>query len=95
MPRPVAYVVLLLAGVVSLPVVAAFVDGEGAENWILPAMVAEMAVVGALVGVATPELAGAGAETPKRAAVGAVIGVVCAGLGLLLFFLLLNGFDGA
>ena len=95
MPRPVAYVVLLVAGVLSLPVVAAFVDGEGAENWILPAMIAETAVIGALVGVATPDIAGAGAPTGKRAAVGAAIGVVCALIGVAIFFVLLSGFDGA
>jgi hypothetical protein len=54
-----------------------------------------MAVIGALVGLATPALAGEGGATERRVLVGALLGVVAALLGIALFFLLLNGFDGA
>lgn len=95
MPRVLAYLVLLVAGVLSLPVAAAFFDGEGSENWILPVQIGGMAVVGALVGATTPALVGEGASTGRRVVLGAVIGVVVALIGVALFFLLLNGFDGA
>ena len=95
MPRILAYLVLLVAGILSLPVAAAFFDGEGSENWILPAQLGGMAVIGALVGVATPALAGEGAATGKRVLVGALLGLGLALIGVVLFFLLLNGFDGA
>ena len=53
-----------------------------------------MAVIGALVGLAIRGLTGA--ETSgRRALSGAAIGVGMALLGVLIFFLLLNGFDGA
>ncbi len=54
-----------------------------------------MAVIGAFVGVATPALAGEGAATGKRMLVGALLGLGLAIIGVVLFFLLLNGFDGA
>lgn len=95
MPRILAYLVLLVAGVMSLPVAAAIFDGEGSENWILPAQLGGMAIVGALVGAATPALVGDGATTGKRVWLGALLGVGAALVGVALFFLLLNGFDGA
>jgi hypothetical protein len=94
-PRPLAYVVLLVAGMLSLPVAAAFFDGEGSENWILPVQLGGMAVVGALVGLATPGLAGDDRAMRRRLAVGALAGLAAALIGVVLFFLLLNGFDGA
>jgi hypothetical protein len=94
-PRIVAYLVLLVAGILSLPVAAALFDGEGSENWILPAQLGGMAVIGALVGVATPALGGEGVATGKRVLVGATLGLGLALIGVVLFFLLLNGFDGA
>ncbi len=95
MPRLLAYPVLLVAGIVSLPVSAVFFDGEGSENWILPVQLGAMAVIGALVGMATPALDGDGASAGKRVGLGALIGVGAALVGVALFFLLLNGFDGA
>ena len=95
MPRILAYLVLLVAGILSLPVAAALSDGEGSENWILPVQLGGMAVIGALVGLATPALAGDGAATGKRVLVGALLGLGLALIGVVLFFLLLNGFDGA
>jgi hypothetical protein len=89
--RVVAVVLLLVLGVVSLPLAAAPFDGEGSENWILPLQVAGMAVVGAVVGVLLPGLAGPGATRARAAGVGAGVGVACAVLGVLVFFVLLAG----
>ena len=91
----VAVVILVVAGVLSLPVAAAFFDGEGSENWILPVQVLAMAIIGAIVGRLLPGLAGAGATASRSVWVGAAVGIAAALVGLVLFFLLLSGFDGA
>jgi hypothetical protein len=93
--RVVAVLVLIVAGILSLPVAAAFFDGEGSENWILPVQIIGMAVVGAIVGRLLPGLAGEGASAGKATGVGAAAGIAAALVGVVLFFLLLNGFDGA
>lgn len=93
--RPVALLVLLVAGVASLPLSALFLDGEGDENWILPVAFAAMALVGALVGGSLPGLAGSHATRARGRWVGALCGVGMLVLGTLVFFLLLSGFDGA
>ena len=93
--RAVALLVLLAAGILSLPVVAYFFDGQGTENWIVPITLLVMALLGAAVGRLLPGLAGAEA-TPRRALlVGAVAGVVMVIVGVVVFFLLLSGFEGA
>ena len=92
--RIVAVIVLLVAGVLSLPVVAFFFDGEGSENWIVPVQLLVMAVLGAFVGRALG-LGGDHASGTRDTVVGVVTGLVCAVLGVVLFFLLLSGFDGA
>jgi hypothetical protein len=56
--RLAALVLLLVAGILSLPLAAAAFDGEGTENWILPAQLGGMAVLGAVVGYLLPGLAG-------------------------------------
>jgi hypothetical protein len=89
--RVVAVVLLLVLGVVSLPLAAAPFDGEGSEDWILPLQLVGMAVVGAVVGVLLPGLAGPGATRGRAAGVGAGVGVACAVLGVLVFFVLLAG----
>ncbi len=93
--RTLALVVLLVAGIVSLPVAAYLLDGRGSENFILPAQVLGMAAVGAVVGSLLPGLAGDAPTTRRAGGVGAVVGVMMALVGVVLFFLLLNGFDGA
>ena len=94
MERMLGLFVLLVAGIVSLPLAALRLRREGSENWIIPAQLGGMAVIGALVSVAIPGLTGA--ETAGRRVVfGALIGVGMALVGVLVFFLLLNGFDGA
>ena len=93
--RPLALVVLLAAGVFSLPLAALFLDGEGTENWVLPAAFVAMAVIGAIVGSVLPGVAGSHASVRRGRWVGMAVGIVMVVLGTLLFFLLLNGFDGA
>lgn len=86
--------VLLVAGILSLPLAAAPFDSEGSENWILPAQLGGMAVIGAFVGLGIPGLTGA-ETTGRRIVLGALIGLGMALVGVGVFFLLLNGFDGA
>lgn len=93
--RVIALVVLLAAGIISLPVAAYFLDDEGAENWIIPAQLGGMAIIGALVGGLLPGIARPGSSTGRAARVGAIVGVVMAIVGVVIFFLILNGFDGA
>jgi hypothetical protein len=93
--RVVAVVALLVLGVLSLPVVAFFLDGEGTENWIIPVQLVLMAVVGAVVGRFVPALAGEGASRGRATATGALVGLGAAAIGLLLFFVLLSGVGGA
>ena len=93
-PRPgtqriIALVVLLVAGVLSLPVVAALLDGGPSENLIVPVQLVLMAVVGATVGYLLPGLAGDDSSTGRGAAFGALVGVATALLGLAVFSLLL------
>jgi hypothetical protein len=93
--RLVAVVLLLGAGILSLPLAALVLDGEGTENYILLAQLTGMAVVGALVGYLLPGLAGSTASKGRSAWVGVVVGLSLAVVGIAFFFLLLSGFDGA
>jgi peptidoglycan/LPS O-acetylase OafA/YrhL len=90
--RGIGLVVLLVLGILSLPVVATFLDGQSTENWIIPVQLVLMALVGALVGYLLPGLAGPDSSSQRGAGAGAVVGVVAAVLGVLLFFVLLDGF---
>ena len=84
---------LLVAGLLSLPLAAAFLDDQGTENWILPVQLGAMALLGGLVGIALPGFVAG--TTRRRLAVGAAYGLAAALVGVLVFFLLLSGFDGA
>jgi hypothetical protein len=95
MRRVGALLVLLVLGVVSLPLVASVLDGQDSENWIIPVQLLLLAGAGALAGWVVPGLAGAQATRRRGILVGAAIGVGCAVLGLVIFFLLLNGISGA
>ena len=86
---------LLAAGIVSLPLAAVAFDGEGTENFILPAQLGGMAVLGAVVGYLLPGLAGDAASKRRSVWVGVGVALLLAVLGVVFFFLLLNGFDGA
>ena len=88
--RPLAVVLLLVAGVLSLPVVAAFLDGESTDQLIVPVQIALMVLVGALVGYALPGLGGSTSRV-RGAVTGVVVGVVAAVIGVAVFFLLLGG----
>jgi hypothetical protein len=93
--RWAAVLILLVLGIFSLPVTAYLFDDEGSENWIVPIAVGVMALVGALVGSILPGLAGPDATQQRGALIGAAVGVAMLVLGLVVFFLLLSGFDGA
>jgi hypothetical protein len=87
--------ILLVLGIFSLPVTAYFLDGKGTENWIVPVAVLLMAVLGTVVGSMLPGLAGSGASQQRGAVIGAAVGVGMLVLGIVVFFLLLSGFEGA
>lgn len=93
--RVVGALVLLVAGILSLPIVASFLDGANTEGWIIPVQLLLMAVIGAVVTITLPALAPPGVSTGVRAFTGVGWGVIAALVGLLVFFFLLNGFDGA
>ena len=88
-------ILLLAAGVLSLPISAAFLDGEGTENWIVPAQLLVMGLVGAAVTVALPALARADGSTGRRALTGAWWGLLAAFVGVLVYWFLINGIGGA
>lgn len=94
--RPLALLILLVVGVLSLPISAAFEgEGDNAENWILPIAFIGSAVVGAIVGGLLPGLAGPDASRAKGMRIGAIVGVAMLIVGTIVFFLILSGFDGA
>ena len=93
--RSIALVLLVAAGIVSLPVVAAFLDGDSTEGLIIPVQLALMTGVGAAVGCLLPGVADAGWGRARSTAFGALVGVGAAVAGVVLFFLLLNGVSGA
>jgi hypothetical protein len=93
--RVVGIVVLLVTGLLSLPVAAFLIDGQGAENWIIPVQLLAMAVTGAALAVALPALAHEGASTGRRARTGIWWGLLAALVGVLIFWFALNGVRGA
>ena len=93
--RIIGVVVLLGTGIYSLPAVAAFLDDEGNENWIVPVQLLAMAVIGAALTVALPAMAREGASTGRRALTGMWWGLLAAVLGVLLAWLLISGLRGA
>ena len=93
MTRVLGWLVLIAAGMLSLPLAAYFLDDQGTENWILPVQLGGMALIGALVGLALPGFVTG--STRRRVLLGAAYGVGAAVGGVLIFFLLLNGFRGA
>jgi hypothetical protein len=93
--RLVIGVGLLLAGMVSLPLSAYFLDGPATENLVLPAQLAGMAVLGAALGTAAPAISREGATAGRRALVGAGWGLLAAVVGVAVFWFLLNGLGGA
>ncbi|KRA38782.1 MULTISPECIES: hypothetical protein [unclassified Nocardioides] len=86
-------IALVVVGCIALPVSAYFLDTtEIGENLILPVDAAFTALAGAVLGAAVLPRE----HSPRRRAlVGAGLGLLGAVVGLVAFFLLLNGFDGA
>lgn len=93
MTRLLGWLVLIAAGMLSLPLAAYFLDDRGTENWILPVQLGGMALIGALVGLALPGFLSG--STRRRVLLGAAYGVGAAVVGVLIFFFLLNGLSGA
>ncbi len=93
--RVVGALVLLVAGILSLPLAAFLLDDQGLENWIIPAQLLVMAVIGAGVTFAVPSLARHGAPAGRRALTGAGWGLLAALVGVLVFWLLISGLRGA
>ena len=87
--RGVAVVLLLVAGLLSLPVAAAFLDGGSTEDLIVPIQMGVMAVLGAITGYLLPGVAGFGSTSARSAMVGALIGLAAALGGIAIFSLLL------
>jgi len=85
----VILVLLLATGILSLPIVAAFLDGDSTEDLIVPVQLVLMAVVGAVVGYLLPSIARTDSGSPRTAGIGAVIGVGSALVGVALFYVLL------
>ena len=84
---------LVVLGVLSLPLTAMVFDDAGQEGWIIPVQVVVMALVGAAVGYAVPQLAGDGAARTRGSLVGVLIALVGVVIGLVMYFILLSGFD--
>jgi hypothetical protein len=93
--RVVGVLALLVAGVLSLPLSAYFLDDQGTENWIIPVQLVVMAAIGAGVTFALPALARASSSTARRVMTGVGWGLLAAFVGVLVFWLLINGFGGA
>lgn len=93
--RVVGVLALVVAGILSLPVAAFLLDDQGMENWIFPAQLVVMAVIGAGVTVALPSLARAGAPAGRRVLTGVCWGLLAALVGVLVFWLLISGRSGA
>ena len=93
--RVAGVLVLLVAGIMSLPVAAFILDDRRTENWIVPAQLLVMAVIGASVAFSLPPLARPGAPAGRRALTGACWGLLAALVGVLLFWLLISGARGA
>jgi hypothetical protein len=88
--RILALAVVVAAGVVGLPVAAAFLDGPSTDQLVVPVHLATVTVLGGVVGYLLPGVAGAGSPPLRGAGVGALVGLGAALLGLLLFLVLLG-----
>jgi hypothetical protein len=93
MSRAIGLLLLLAAGVVSLPTSAYFLDAPETQNYVVPAQLAGMAAVGALVAMTVPGVVQG--TTGTKVFAGAAFGVTAALVGLLLFWLLLTGLADA
>ena len=93
--RTVGSVILLAAGIFSLPVAAFFLDNPGTENLIVPVQLLVMGLIGALIGRFLPGLAGPKAGRRQGMMVGSLVGLLAALVGIVVFFFLVSGISGA
>lgn len=86
-------VAMVVIGAFSLPLTAAFLDGsDTGENLIIPVALVASCLLGALLAMPVLE-----PDVPagRKALVGAGLGALGLVVGVVIFFLLLSGFDGA
>jgi len=88
--RVVALVLLVGFGLLSLPVSAAFLDGDSTEDLVVPVQLVVMALAGAIIGYLLPGLAGPGSTNSRSAVLGALVGLLVALLSIAVFYLLLS-----
>ncbi|GAA3545454.1 hypothetical protein AFL01nite_15460 [Aeromicrobium flavum] len=87
-------VILVLLALGLFPSTAAVLD-EANEDLILPLFVAVMVVAGMLLWSLVPGLSDGSRSRGHLVAVGAVAGLVSAGVAIAVFYALLNGYSGA
>lgn len=93
--RVLGVLVLLVAGMLSLPLAATFLDDPGSESWIIAVQLVVMAAIGAGVTLALPALARSGSSTGRRALTGVWWGLLAAFVGVVVYWLLISGLRGA
>lgn len=96
--RVVGIAVLLVLGMLALPLVAYFAntgDAGGDENWIIVVAILVVGATGAALAIALPGLAREGASTGRRALAGVWWGLLGLAVGVIVFWLVLNGLNGA
>lgn len=87
------WLLLIAAGLISLPLAAALLDDQGDENWILLIQIGGMMVVGALVALGIPGFVSGSSR--RRVMLGAAYDLAAAVVGVLVFFVVLSGFEVA
>src|SRR4051794_31584645 len=88
--RVVALVLLVIVGALSLPVSAAFLDGDSTEDLVVPVQLIVVTLLGALAGYLLPGLGGPASSRRRSALVGVVVGLVSALVSIAWFSLILG-----
>src|SRR5690606_17926771 len=86
--------ILVLLALGLFPSTAAVLD-ESAEDLILPLFLLVMVIAGVLMWSLVPGLSDDSRSRSHRAGIGAVVGLVAAGVAIAVFFALVNGYSGA
>lgn len=86
--------ILFLLALGLFPATAAVLDDSN-ENLILPLFVAVMVVAGVLMWVLVPGVSSRPHSRGRLAGLGALAGLIAAGIAIAVFFALLNGYSGA
>lgn len=84
--------VLLALGI--FPSAAAVLD-ESHEEWILPLFLVVMVAAGALLWSLVPGMSGGTSGRGRLVGIGAIAGLIAAGVALAVFYALLSGYSGA